>query len=92
MEPGNRVLTYCDAFQHFSLWRSQLLANQNLLFYGVGSKLSLLQVKEISVSYRHAYLVESCFHLFCFPTDSLVYCRMMAYIRDLQRSALMTAS
>ncbi|KAL4171782.1 hypothetical protein KRP22_006960 [Phytophthora ramorum] len=29
--------------QHFPTWKSELLAGYNLLFYGVGSKLSLLQ-------------------------------------------------
>uniref|UniRef100_K3WJN7 Origin recognition complex subunit 2 n=1 Tax=Globisporangium ultimum (strain ATCC 200006 / CBS 805.95 / DAOM BR144) TaxID=431595 RepID=K3WJN7_GLOUD len=33
--------------QHFPLWRSQLLAGQNLLFYGVGSKVALLQCQDI---------------------------------------------
>lgn len=30
--------------RHFPAWKSELLAGYNLLFYGVGSKLSLLQV------------------------------------------------
>ncbi|KAF1313403.1 Origin recognition complex subunit, partial [Globisporangium splendens] len=33
--------------QHFPLWRRQLLAGQNLLFYGVGSKVALLQCRDI---------------------------------------------
>lgn len=33
--------------QYFPTWKSELLADYNLLFYGVGSKLALLQVRMV---------------------------------------------
>ncbi|RLN86808.1 hypothetical protein BBJ28_00008088 [Nothophytophthora sp. Chile5] len=41
---------------HFPTWKSELLAGYNLLFYGVGSKLALLQVKDAPNEFAVSHL------------------------------------
>ena len=75
--------------QCFPMWKSEVLAGYNLLFYGVGSKLSLLQVRSCYISLdmddktkeRGAFSIRFCRSLRPRISVTASSCRYMAICR-----------